>query len=416
MSNEIVQAKVSLASKLASRFSIEEAQLLTTLKATAFKVRDGVATNEQMTALMIVADQYGLNPFTKELFAFPDKHNGIVPVVSVDGWSRIINENRALDGIEFRYADKLVTMKNAKPCPEWCEAVIHRKDRAQPIVAREYLDEVFRELSYTNPWQTHTKRFLRHKALIQCARIAFGFAGIYDEDEAERIIEGDHLRITPTAGAMSALPIARQEIVMETAAQVRALLANDQALDAYALIENSRFDSEEQIALQTQLDSKQKGILFRMGEAERAQQSGTISEPQKKRLEARVKEIGLEREQVKKECMDKWGVAHFAELTRSQYEELDQMLTAHSAEQMAKLIAPAPPPQTPPTPPAAVASDAGATISREQIAEILSLCEMSGVKVDRLLVASKLRKIDDMLAEDFQRAVAWVAKASKGAK
>ena len=63
-----------------------------------------------------------------------------------------------------------------------------------------------------------------------------------------------------------------------------------------------------------------------------------------------------------------------------------------------------------------MASDAGATISREQIAEILSLCEMSGVKVDRLLVASKLRKIDDMLAEDFQRAVAWVAKASKGAK
>jgi hypothetical protein len=28
---------------------------------------------------------------------------------------------------------------------------------------------------------------LRHKALIQCARLAFGFAGIYDEDEATRI-------------------------------------------------------------------------------------------------------------------------------------------------------------------------------------------------------------------------------------
>jgi hypothetical protein len=31
---------------------------------------------------------------------------------------------------------------------------------------------------------------LRHKSLIQCARIAFGFVGIYDQDEAERIIEG----------------------------------------------------------------------------------------------------------------------------------------------------------------------------------------------------------------------------------
>jgi TRAP-type uncharacterized transport system substrate-binding protein len=32
---------------------------------------------------------------------------------------------------------------------------------------------------------------LRHKTLIQGARIAFGFAGIYDEDEAKRIIEAD---------------------------------------------------------------------------------------------------------------------------------------------------------------------------------------------------------------------------------
>ncbi|EIP6782236.1 hypothetical protein LTE40_000211, partial [Escherichia coli] len=30
---------------------------------------------------------------------------------------------------------------------------------------------------------------LRHKAMIQCARLAFGFAGIYDKDEAERIVE-----------------------------------------------------------------------------------------------------------------------------------------------------------------------------------------------------------------------------------
>jgi hypothetical protein len=32
---------------------------------------------------------------------------------------------------------------------------------------------------------------LRHKALIQCARLAFGYGGIYDQDEAERIIEID---------------------------------------------------------------------------------------------------------------------------------------------------------------------------------------------------------------------------------
>ena len=37
----------------------------------------------------------------------------------------------------------------------------------------------------------HILRHVRHKAMIQCARLAFGFVGIYDEDEGERIIQGD---------------------------------------------------------------------------------------------------------------------------------------------------------------------------------------------------------------------------------
>ena len=88
----------------------------------------------------------------------------------------------------FKYSEKMVTMKGAKPCPEWCEIDIEKKDGSH-IIIREYLDEVFRELTYFNPWQTHTKRFLRHKTKIQGAREAFGFSGIYDQDEGERITE-----------------------------------------------------------------------------------------------------------------------------------------------------------------------------------------------------------------------------------
>ena len=41
---------------------------------------------------------------------------------------------------------------------------------------------------------------LRHKAMMQCARIEMGFTGIYDQDEAERIIEAsdDYIDVTPT--------------------------------------------------------------------------------------------------------------------------------------------------------------------------------------------------------------------------
>src|SRR5688500_16491269 len=112
------QTPSSLFAKIASRFSIDETKLLSTLKQTAFRQKDGQVSDEQMTALLIVADQYGLNPFTKEIFAYPDKNNGIVPVVGVDGWSRIINEHPQLDGIEFVYSEATKNHKG-KTVHEW---------------------------------------------------------------------------------------------------------------------------------------------------------------------------------------------------------------------------------------------------------------------------------------------------------
>lgn len=182
--------------QLAERFDLPQSEeLYQVLKATAFK---GEVTDAQLSALLIVAKQYGLNPWTKEIYAFPDKKNGIIPVVSVDGWARIINTNPMFDGLDFNFSDDMVKMDGAQsPAPTWTECVMHRKDRTHPTVIREYLDEVYKppfkpkDGGYVSagPWQTHPKRFSRHKAMIQCARMAFGFGGIYDEDEASRIAE-----------------------------------------------------------------------------------------------------------------------------------------------------------------------------------------------------------------------------------
>jgi hypothetical protein len=135
---------------------------------------------------MIVAREHGLNPFLKEIYAFPDKKGGIVPVVGVDGWIRIINEHPQFNGMEFLDADETTDHANKK-VPVWREVHIFRKDRTHPIKIREFFAEVVRD---TQPWKSHPNRMFRHKTLIQGARVAFGFAGIYDEDEAERIIEG----------------------------------------------------------------------------------------------------------------------------------------------------------------------------------------------------------------------------------
>lgn len=175
MSNIVLAQATKLATSLGMDIGGDE--LVQTLKATAFK---GQVSDAQMAALLIVANQYGLSPWTKEIYAFPDKNNGIVPVVGVDGWARIINEHTQFDGMDFEQE------------AESCTCIIYRKDRSRPVKVTEFMDECKRG---TGPWQSHPRRMLRHKAMIQCARLAFGYAGIYDQDEAERIVEKD---ITPT--------------------------------------------------------------------------------------------------------------------------------------------------------------------------------------------------------------------------
>ena len=174
MSNALTTLTRTLATKLDMG---DGANLIETLKATAFK---GQVSDAQMTALLVVANQYALNPWTKEIYAFPDKNNGIVPVVGVDGWSRIINSHPQFDGIEFEQND------------ESCTCIIYRKDRNRPIKVTEWMAECRR--SGMGPWQSHPRRMLRHKAMIQCARLAFGYGGIYDQDEAERIVEASPVK------------------------------------------------------------------------------------------------------------------------------------------------------------------------------------------------------------------------------
>ena len=173
----MTNALTTLTQTLAAKLDMGDgAGLIDTLKATAFK---GQVSDAQMTALLVVANQYGLNPWTREVYAFPDKNNGIVPVVGVDGWSRIINSHPQFDGIDFEQDS------------ESCTCIIYRKDRSHPIKVTEWMAECKRG---TGPWQSHPRRMLRHKAMIQCARLAFGYGGIYDQDEAERIVESQPVK------------------------------------------------------------------------------------------------------------------------------------------------------------------------------------------------------------------------------
>ena len=179
-----------LLQSMAGRYNIEPTKFLGTLKATILSK----ATDEELMAFCMVAHEYGLNPFTKEIHAFPNKNGGITPVVGVDGWASLMNRRPEFDGIEFDFADD----ENGKP--HSVTARIYIKGRSRPVQITEFFSECQRG---SEPWRQMPRRMLRHKALKECARIAFGFAGITDEDEARDIID-----VTPAPSATTALPAA----------------------------------------------------------------------------------------------------------------------------------------------------------------------------------------------------------------
>ena len=165
---------------MASRLNVSPVGLKKTLIATAFTVNLGqgrtrVATDEEFMSLVIVANIYNLNPLIKEMYAFPAKGGGIVPIVSIDGWIKIANDHPQMDGFDFQ------DIPDEKGRLAAVETTIYRKDRNRPIKVVEYLDECRQN---TDPWKNMPARMLRHKSFIQCARYAFGLSGIYSDDDA----------------------------------------------------------------------------------------------------------------------------------------------------------------------------------------------------------------------------------------
>lgn len=170
----IAPARQSLIATMAGSYGMDPKAFADTVRATCLPP---TASNEEFAAFLMVAKEYGLNPITREIYAFPKKGGGIQPIVGIDGWLNLINSNPQCDGMEF------VDEKNAKGELVSITCSIHRKDRGRPTMVTEYMAECRRP---TEPWTKWPARMLRHKAAIQCARYAFGYAGIIDPEEAER--------------------------------------------------------------------------------------------------------------------------------------------------------------------------------------------------------------------------------------
>jgi len=185
-------ASTSVLVRLASRYGVTPTVLLDTVKATLMPPN---ATNEELVSFLLVADRYQLDPFLKQIYAFPKKGGGIVPMVPIDGWIQIAQNHPQYRGFTQRVV-------RDDEFGIGIETTIRRADWPEPAVRTEWLQEC--KLN-SGPWLTHPGRMLGHKSFIQDARYAFGISGLYDEDEAKRIADADVVRVSPGTSRTDAL-------------------------------------------------------------------------------------------------------------------------------------------------------------------------------------------------------------------
>ncbi len=189
MTKEIAKKEIKSAMhQLAARLSVTPQVLQDTLKATAFKT---CATNEQFVAAVMVANTYRLNPILKEMTVFPSKHGGVIPIVMIDGFISMVNRQKDFDGVDL--VENEGEGGDSGTDIESVTATFYLKSKTHPVIVTEYMKECYN--GSKDPWKKWPRRMLRHKAYIQGARIAFGFSGVYDPDEADRIIDIEALPV-----------------------------------------------------------------------------------------------------------------------------------------------------------------------------------------------------------------------------
>jgi hypothetical protein len=119
----------------------------------------------QETCLRLIAE-YRLNPRADELDLMQFEEGRWQVFITVNGWAKLINAHPAFCGIEFSEAREL-----DQGVPLWMGCAIYRTDRVKPIEVKEYFTEMKTEHI---AWQQMPRRMLRHRAMQQCARLAFG--------------------------------------------------------------------------------------------------------------------------------------------------------------------------------------------------------------------------------------------------
>ena len=164
--------KQKLSEVMASELGMDSTEFRNVIKHTVMPSAN--VTNEHITAFLVLAKQYDMNPFSENIHAFPNK-GGVKLIVGYDGYIQVANRNPTFQGFELHEeVDDQGNMVRVG-----CQ--IFRSDREHNPIFWEYMLECKRN---TDPWKQFPKRMLRNKAIMQAVRAAYGTANFIDTDEA----------------------------------------------------------------------------------------------------------------------------------------------------------------------------------------------------------------------------------------
>ena len=192
------------------------------------------ATNAELAIVTGVCATYGLNPLVKECAAFVSGGKLSV-VVMVDGWYKMVNRRPEFDGVEFD--DKFDANGNLTAIT----CLMFIKGRERPVCVTEYMSEC--KDTKSSVWQKWPARMLRHKAYIQCARMAFGITEIIDDDEASRIAAN-----SPSGSREKDITPAAKPIDWEAIKADMAECGDEASLDAVCVDLRRRLEADGQWA------------------------------------------------------------------------------------------------------------------------------------------------------------------------
>lgn len=198
-------------------------------------------------------------------------------------------------------------------------------------------------LSGRDMWKKYPRQMLRSRCVSEGIRTVCPMAtsGMYVPEEVRDF--APEKNITPTSGAEDRVAADRLPIIAEVVEKVHEFLAQDNIADAVITLDDNDFDADERVYAWTKFDSKQRSAMKKEMAKQKAEReakvvtadvteepapvvSEIINSAQHRRLEARISEVGISRDKVKKYVKKTWGVEHLNEINQDQYIVIDEML------------------------------------------------------------------------------------------